>query len=205
MDAMEKRIKDAMADSIRVKVELFGNPSTIDVVARMATSMIEIYRGGGKLLIAGNGGSAADAQHFAAEITCQYKLERKARPALALHCDTSALTAWGNDKSFKTAFARQVEAHGRKGDGLVLISTSGNSEDLLYATEMGRVMELHTFGLLGRDGGKLSGLRLCDEEIIVRSNDTPRIQESHIMIIHMLCEELDRFFYAQDQGAPVKL
>ncbi len=201
MNEMKKRIEDAVLDSVCTKWRSLGRGSTIDLIARMALSMIGIYQNGGKLLIAGNGGSAADAQHFAAEITCQYKLDRKARPALALHSDTSALTAWANDHSFKTAFQRQVEAHGKASDGLVLISTSGNSEDLLYAAGAGRSLGLRTFGLLGRDGGKLSELRLCDEVIIVRSSDTPRIQESHITIIHLLCEELDRFFYAVDQSA----
>jgi D-sedoheptulose 7-phosphate isomerase len=199
MNEIEMRIRDAVEESIALRQRLLANGSTIGGAAQMATSMIDLYRGGGKLLIAGNGGSAADAQHFAAEITCQYKLDRKGRAALALHTDTSALTAWGNDKSFKTFFSRQVEAHGRAGDGLVVISTSGNSENLLYAAGKARTLGIKVFGLLGRDGGKLYRLRLCDEYMVVHSDDTPRIQECHIMFIHTLCEELDQFFFAEDQ------
>lgn len=200
MNALKTRVIEAIRDSIRVKEEILTSDAIIEAVARMATSMIQIYENGGKLLIAGNGGSAADSQHFAAEITCQYKLNRKGRAALALHTDTSALTAWANDKNFKTFFSRQLEAHGRRGDALVVISTSGNSENLLYAAEKARMLGIKVFGILGNDGGKLFGLRLCDEEIIVPSLDTPRIQESHIMLIHMLCEELDRHFFAEDQS-----
>ncbi len=199
MNAIETRIQDSVQDSIAVKQKLLASGSVISAAAQMAISMIDVYRNGGKLLIAGNGGSAADAQHFAAEITCQYKLDRKGRAALALHTDTSALTAWGNDRSFKTVFSRLVEAHGRAGDGLVVISTSGNSENLLCAAERARMFGIKVFGLLGRDGGKLYGLRLCDEYVVVPSDDTPRIQECHIMLIHTLCEELDRFFFTEDQ------
>lgn len=194
------RMIEAVTDSIRVRQRLLEDAQLMTSIEQMASAMVEIYRQGGKLLIAGNGGSAADAQHFAAEITCQYKLKRKGRPALALHCDTSAITAWGNDYAFKSFFARQVEAYGVKGDGVVLITTSGNSENLVEAAEAARTKGIHTFGLLGRDGGELVKGSHCDQSVIVPSEDTPRIQECHIMLIHMLCEELDKAFYAQDQA-----
>ncbi len=200
MEEIIKRIDKAFAESANVRKRLFESPSHVEVLAQMAASMITIYRNGGKLLIAGNGGSAADAQHFAAEITCQYMVKRKARPAIALHTDTSALTAWGNDYSYESAFTRLLEAHGNAGDGIVLITTSGNSRNLVAAAERARELGIRTFGLLGRDGGTLVERGLCDETVIVPSSETPRIQECHVMVIHMLCEELDRAFLEEDES-----
>ncbi len=194
----EDAIKTAFEDSIRTKKLVVGDINQIRAIERIAEELISVYRKQGKLLIAGNGGSAADAQHFAAEITCQFMLKRKARPALALHSDTSALTAWGNDHSFETAFARQVEAHGVAGDALFVISTSGNSENLILAAQAARDKGMRVFGLLGKNGGKLSELGLCHEQIIVPSFETPRIQECHILLIHILCEILDKSFALED-------
>ncbi len=191
-------IRESIEKSVRVKNRLLHDDSALNTVSRMAEKLVYVYEGGRKTLIAGNGGSAADAQHFAAEITCQFLAKRKARPALALHCDTSALTAWGNDHSFTSAFARQVEAHGCAGDVLVVISTSGNSGNLVEAAEMAHTRGLFVFGLLGRDGGELHKRRLCDEAIIVPSDETPHIQECHIMLIHILCDFLDQHFVLAD-------
>jgi D-sedoheptulose 7-phosphate isomerase len=193
------QIKASIQEAIEVRQKMLGNDEFLARIAEMASAMVEIYKDGGKLLIVGNGGSAADAQHFAAEIVCQYKVQRQGRPAIALHTDTSAMTAWGNDVSFADFFARGVEAHGRKGDGLVLITTSGNSENLLRAARVARENGIRTFGLLGRDGGALHRESLCDVEVIIPSSDTPRIQECHIMVIHMLCAVLDQFFEEDDK------
>ncbi len=181
-------------ESIAVKEKILNDEVFLGTLHEMIQELTEVYQRGGKILIAGNGGSASDAQHFAAEITCQYKEIRKGYPALALHTDTSAITAWGNDKSFDTVFARQVEAHGKAGDVLIVISTSGNSGNLIRAAEQAHTEDIRVFGLLGKDGGKLLSQNLCDKALIVPSSDTPRIQESHILLIHIICDALDHFF-----------
>ena len=190
-------IESAVTESIKVKKKLLEDAQTLASLEAISHALVDAYKESKKLLIAGNGGSAADAQHFAAEITCQYMLERKGRPAIALHCDTSAMTAWGNDISFETHFGRKVDALGVEGDALFLISTSGNSKNLIHAAEVAKEKGIKVFGLLGRDGGKL--LDHCDEAIVVPSQETPRIQESHIMIIHIICDALDKFFYESDK------
>ncbi len=141
---------------------------------------------GGKILICGNGGSAADSQHFAAELTGRYMKERRALAGIALSTDTSALTAIGNDYGFENVFSRQVEALGKKDDLLVLISTSGNSPNLLSAAKKANELGLTTFALLGKDGGKLK--KIVQKYLVVPSDSTPRIQEMHIMVIHIVCE-----------------
>jgi D-sedoheptulose 7-phosphate isomerase len=191
-------MKDHIQASISVKEKIRSDTEFLTELERSILVLTNLYKNGGKILIAGNGGSAGDAQHFAAEITCQYKETRKGRPAIALHTDTSALTAWGNDKSFDLFFERQVEALGVKGDVLVLISTSGNSKNLVVAAEKARSMGITTVGLLGRDGGVLAKEKLCDYVLVVPSFDTPHIQESHIMLIHIICEALDAFFVELD-------
>ncbi len=141
-----------------------------------------IIAGGGKLLICGNGGSAADAQHFAAELIGRYESERPAFPAIALTTDTSILTAVGNDYGFADLFARQVQGLGRPGDGLIAISTSGNSENVIRAVAMARQKGMFTIGLLGRDGGKLK--EIADTAVVITVPKTARIQEAHIFILH---------------------
>lgn len=190
---------DQIRESIQVKERLLASKESREAVYAIIAECIQVYKRGGKLLIAGNGGSAADAQHFAAEVTCQYKATRKGRPAIALHTDTSALTAWSNDKSFKNFFARQIEALGTQKDMLLVISTSGNSPNLIEAVEKAREMGIHTSALLGRTGGALYERGVVDTAVIVPSENTPRIQECHIMIIHIICEALDTFFVQQDQ------
>ena len=140
---------------------------------------------GGKLMICGNGGSAADSQHIAAEFTGRFIKDRKPLAALALSTDTSALTCIGNDYSFNEVFSRQVLGLGRQDDCLIVISTSGNSENCIRAVNSAKTLGIYTVGLLGRDGGKLSSL--CDSSIIVKSNTTARIQEAHILIGHTIC------------------
>ncbi|MFC3847773.1 D-sedoheptulose 7-phosphate isomerase [Helicobacter baculiformis] len=157
-----------------------------------ALLLIEALKEGNKVLICGNGGSAADAQHFAAELTGRYKRERAGLPAIALSTDTSALTAIANDYGYPRVFARQVEALGRQGDYLVGISTSGNSENVLLALQRGKELGLSTLGLSGHQGGKMRAL--CDCHLVVPSTDTPRIQEMHILIIHLLCDAIERAF-----------
>lgn len=162
-------------------------------IADMASLLAETFRSGGKLLVMGNGGSAADSQHFAAEIVGRFKLERKALPAVALSCDTSILTAIGNDYGFDTVFRRQVEALAVSGDVVVGISTSGNSPNVQAALELARERGCRTIGLLGRDGGSIKPL--CDLALVVPSFDTPRVQEGHITIIHIVCDLVERALF----------
>ncbi len=145
-----------------------------------------------QILIAGNGGSAADAQHFAAELVGRFIKERKSLPAIALTTDTSILTAVGNDYGFDKIFERQVMAHGGKGDIFIGISTSGNSENIINAVKAAKQKEMITICLLGNNGGILTNT--SDYSIIIPSNKTPRIQELHTAIIHIICEEIDKLF-----------
>jgi D-sedoheptulose 7-phosphate isomerase len=147
-------------------------------------------QGGNKLLIAGNGGSAADAQHFAGELVGKFLKERKAFAALSLATDTSVLTSWSNDVGFDTVFSRQVEALGKSGDVLIVISTSGNSKNLIEAAKTAGAMGLRRVGLLGNAGGALK--ELCDTAIIVPSDSTPAIQQVHEIVFHAICEEVER-------------
>jgi D-sedoheptulose 7-phosphate isomerase len=145
----------------------------------------QTLRKGGKILLCGNGGSAADSQHLAAELTGRFINDRRPLAAIALSTDTSALTCIGNDYSFGEVFARQVEGLGRKEDLLIAISTSGNSVNVIRAIEEAKKLEMYTVGLLGRDGGKLRAI--CNHSIVVPSQVTARIQECHILIGHTLC------------------
>ncbi len=142
-----------------------------------------------KILICGNGGSAADAQHIAAEIVGRYKKERRGLPAIALSTDTSILTAISNDYGYKRVFARQIEALANKGDLLIAISTSGNSKNIINAIKSAKSQGCRTIGLSGNDGGKMDDL--CDINIVVPSSDTPRIQEMHILIGHIISQAID--------------
>jgi D-sedoheptulose 7-phosphate isomerase len=156
---------------------------TLDILDRAV-------RSGGKLLLFGNGGSAADAQHIAAELIVRYQADRAAISAIALTTDTSTLTACGNDMGFDALFERQIEALGRKGDAAVAISTSGNSANVLRGLDRARAMGLKTVGLTGGTGGKMRSA--CDAVIVVPSTVTARIQELHGLIGHMLCKALEQ-------------
>jgi D-sedoheptulose 7-phosphate isomerase len=142
----------------------------------------------------GNGGSAADAQHFVAEIVGRFKLERRGLPAIALSTDTSILTAIGNDYGFDKVFSRQVEALASPGDLVIGISTSGNSPNVLLALQLARQAGCSTVGLLGKDGGSIKDV--CDLALVVPTNDTPRVQEGHITIIHIVCDLLEKALFA---------
>ena len=155
------------------------------LIGQIASVVAGAVRKGGKVLICGNGGSAADTQHIAAELVGRFKKERRAIAALALTTDTSILTALGNDYGFDRIFARQVEAHGRKGDVLIAISTSGSSPNILNAVNMAREMGLTTIGLLGLDGGAIKPI--CDLALVIEDMDTPRVQEMHILAAHIIC------------------
>ncbi|NVJ54202.1 MAG: D-sedoheptulose 7-phosphate isomerase [Campylobacteraceae bacterium] len=151
--------------------------------------IVETLKNGNKVLFFGNGGSAADAQHIAAELTGRYKTERRGLPGIALTTDTSALTAIGNDYGYDRVFDRQVEALALKGDLLFGISTSGNSKNVINAFKVGEKLGCKIVGMSGRDGGEMS--KYCDVNLVVPSDDTPRIQEMHILFGHTICQIID--------------
>jgi len=150
---------------------------------------VEVLKNGNKILLCGNGGSASDAQHIAAELTGRYKTERRGLAGIALNTDTSALTAIGNDYGYDRIFDRQVEALVREGDLLIGISTSGNSLNVLSALLLAKDMGAKTIGLTGKGGGKMN--YACDINLVVPSDDTPRIQEMHILLGHTMCQIID--------------
>jgi D-sedoheptulose 7-phosphate isomerase len=181
-----KELKDHQHLIQKVIDQLSGD---IEVGCEMISNAI---KNGNKVLLAGNGGSAADAQHIAAELSGRFVKERRALPGIALTTDTSALTAIANDYGYAHVFSRQVEALARPGDLFIGISTSGNSQGILNAFEAAAKLKCKTLGLSGRDGGKMNGL--CDLNIVVPSDVTARIQEMHILIGHILCKAVDELF-----------
>jgi len=181
---MKELIEKLILDSIRVKELLLKGQ--VPNIERAASEIIKSFKAGGKLLVFGNGGSAADSQHIAAELVGRFKKERKALAAIALTTNTSTLTALANDYSYEITFSRQIEALGNGNDVALAISTSGNSRNVIDAIKKAKSLSLMTIGLIGGDGGGLK--RECDIAIVVPSDDTPRIQESHIAIGHILCQ-----------------
>lgn len=187
----EEKIRAMAGESLDAKRRFFDQSSWD--VARAAQMIIESVRAGGKLLIFGNGGSAADAQHIAAELAFKMGREREALPALALTTDTSLLTAISNDRSFDFVFARQIQAIGRRGDIALAISTSGNSPNVVEAVKQARELEIKTIGLLGAGGGKVAAM--VDLPLVVPHRETPRIQEVHIAASHIICQLIEDELY----------
>lgn len=184
---MENLVRSLAESSLETKREFFA--AHAGLVVRLAEVMIESLRAGGKILVFGNGGSAADAQHIAGELVNRFHFDRPALAAIALTTDSSVITSVGNDSSFDYVFSRQIEALGRAGDVALGISTSGNSPNVIEAMKSAKHLEIRTAGLLGRDGGRLA--RLVDLPIIVEHKSTPRIQEVHITIAHIVCELIE--------------
>jgi D-sedoheptulose 7-phosphate isomerase len=187
---MKDLLLQHVEDAITLKRTFFAQE--MDHILAQAADMAERLKRGCRILVCGNGGSAADAQHFAAELSGRYVKERRALAGIALTVDTSALTAIGNDYGYDQVFSRQVEALGRPGDLLVGISTSGNSPNVVLAVEAAKKLGMRTLGLLGRDGGKLK--TLADDALVVPSPVTARIQEIHLMTYHFWCEAIDTHF-----------
>lgn len=178
------KITASIRESIAVKEAVLKSlTAQIGSAAHMITASVKST---GKVLVFGNGGSAADSQHIAAELVGRFKKERKAIAAISLTTDTSILTALGNDYGYQSIFSRQVEAIGRPGDVAFGISTSGNSPNVIAALEKARSIGMKTIGMTGKGGGKMS--KCCDVLIAIPSDDTPRVQESHIMIAHIICD-----------------
>lgn len=188
------RVREILLESADVKRALAEEAGA--AIAAAASLVAETFARGGKLLLFGNGGSAADAQHLAGELTGRFRRERDALPAIALTANTSDLTAIGNDYAFDRVFSRLVAAYGREGDAVLAISTSGNSPNVLEAVREARHRGLRSIGLTGRGGGKLAPA--VDVAIVVPSADTQRIQESHIAVGHVLCELVEEALFASD-------
>jgi len=163
--------------------------SMIPDILKATELIVNTLQNGNKVLLCGNGGSAADAQHIAAELTGRYKSDRRGLPGIALTTDTSALTAISNDFGYDRVFDRQVEALANEGDLLIGISTSGNSANILSALVLAKELGCTTLGMSGKGGGKMNDT--CDLNLVIPSNDTPRIQEMHILIGHILCQAVD--------------
>ena len=189
-------LQSQVAASIALKRRWVAQPRLLKQLLALAEAAVAVFQNGGRLLLAGNGGSAADAQHVAGELVGRFMRERAALPALALSTDTSILTALGNDYAFKIVFARQVEAQGRRGDMLLGISTSGNSANVVEALKTARARGLITAGLTGRGGGKMAPW--CDHCIRIPSRDTPRVQESMLLLEHMLCGLIEDGMFGPD-------
>lgn len=187
---MIEEIKNQLEESIRVKSSFSSD--LISEIEKAALKIISCIENGGKILIAGNGGSAADSQHFAAELVSKFQRERRGLPAISLTTNTSILTSIGNDYEYSRIFARQIEALGHKEDIFFAISTSGNSMNILEGIKEARNKSIFVIGLSGESGGGMKDI--CDLILKVPSNDTPRIQESHILIIHVICYLVEKHF-----------
>lgn len=186
---MKERITSVLTEQ-KNNIEQLMNSDYTDRLERVVNKIVNSIIKGGKILIAGNGGSAADAQHFAAEIVGRFVLERKGYPAIALTTDTSILTAVGNDYGYDSVFSRQVEALGNKNDIFIGISTSGNSKNIVNAIGKAKAIGMCTIGMTGRDGGKMK--ELCDELMNFNYSETARVQEHHLMTYHLICEFVEK-------------
>ncbi len=190
------RIIESIKESIEVKQAILSSSVLISEIRKVAVACISAYSRGNKVLFCGNGGSAADAQHLAAELSGRFYYDRAPLPAEALHANSSFLTAVANDYSFADVYERAVRASGKKGDILIGLSTSGNSENICRAMKTAREIGILTVGLTGETGGKMK--EYCDYLINIPSNDTPRIQESHILVGHIICEQIESSLFPKE-------
>jgi D-sedoheptulose 7-phosphate isomerase len=192
---MKQYIREQITASYETKQKLLADESLVSLIAEVAQKCVEVYRNDKKTLLAGNGGSAADAQHIAAELVGRYGFDRPSISSIALTTDTSCLTAIGNDYGYDKVFSRQLEGVGNAGDLFIGISTSGNSQNIINAFESAASKGITTVALVGRDGGRMA--KLADYALIVPSDSTPRIQESHILIGHILCDIIEKELFGE--------
>ena len=190
---MNEKIKKIISESVNVKNKLLQDEMILKTVEEVASRMVAALKNGNRIYFCGNGGSAADAQHLAAEFSGRFYIDRDALPAEALHCNSSYITAVGNDYGYDLVYARLIKGIGNKGDFLVGISTSGNSVNIIKAFEVAREKGIHTVGFTGASGGKMK--ELSDHLVNVPSSDTPRIQESHIMLGHIICQLVEEQYF----------
>ena len=191
----EEIVIQRFQDSIAVKEQNIRDTVLISTVVRIAEELARVIKNGGKLILCGNGGSASDALHFAGEIVGRFERERSAWSAVVLNSDVASMTAIANDYGFDEVFARQAEGHVREGDLFIGISTSGNSENVLRAVKVAKEKGAITAAFLGKDGGKIKDL--VDYPIIIKCSSTARVQESHICIIHIICELVESILTGQ--------
>jgi D-sedoheptulose 7-phosphate isomerase len=190
---MQNKINGIIAESIEVKNKVLADKKMLQTIEQIVSDMVSALRNGNRVYFCGNGGSAADAQHLAAEFSGRFYIDRDALPAEALHCNTSYLTAVANDYSYDVIYARLIKGIGSPGDFLVGLSTSGNSTNIIKAFEVCREKKIKTVGFTGETGGKMKDL--SDYLINVPSTNTPRIQESHIMLGHIICELVEEQYF----------
>ncbi|MGE5329791.1 MAG: SIS domain-containing protein [Deltaproteobacteria bacterium] len=190
-DYINYQIKEAL----NIKQIIHKDESFSKLIESICEEAVNVYKSGKKILLAGNGGSAGDAQHMAAEIVNKFYFDREGLPAIALTTNTSILTAIGNDYGYENIFARQIQAYGIEGDMFIGISTSGNSPNIIKALEECKKKKIVTVGLTGSSGGNM--LELCDYCIRVQSEETPRIQETHILIGHIICSVIEKAIFGK--------
>lgn len=194
-DHFNMRVFSEIQQSVSELVQLEDNllqRKYLQIIQKMGDKIISTIKAGNKLLIAGNGGSASQAEHFTSELVNKYVLTRKGLPAVALTTDSSIITSVSNDYGYEEVFSRQIQSLGKKDDLFLAISTSGNSANIIQGLKSARAKGLVTLALLGRNGGKAK--KLCDLSLIVPAYNTPRIQECHLLVIHIFCGMIDRYF-----------
>lgn len=199
---MLQKVKETLKQSVMLKLQIIDNKELIGEIINISKELIYLFKKEHKVLFCGNGGSAADAQHLATELSGRFYLDRAPLFAEALSVNSSFLTAVGNDYNFDTIFARAVEAKGREGDALIAISTSGNSKNVIRAIKAARKKNMLTIGLTGESGGDM--VSLCDYLIKIPSTDTPRIQEAHILVGHIICELVEAALFEEKKVEEVK-
>ncbi len=190
---MQQQISSIVEASIAVKQQILSSPELIARIEQVTALIIKAFENGNKVLFCGNGGSAADAQHLAAEFSGRFYFDRDPLPSEALHCNSSYMTAVANDYGYDVVYSRMIKGMGRPGDVLVGLSTSGNSVNIIKAMEQAREIGMINVGLTGVGGGKMK--EICDHLINVPSSDTPRIQESHIMVGHIICQLVEAHLF----------
>lgn len=191
-EKMKKNIEISLKETAENFADFASDKKNIKLIEQISNIIASAFESGNKVLICGNGGSTTDAMHFAEELTGRFRKERRALPAIAL-TDSSHITCVANDYGFEEIFARGVEAYGREGDVLIAISTSGNSQNIINVVKKAAEMKMITFGLLGKDGGKLNGK--CDLQLIASGKTTDRIQEIHIAVLHIIIETIERILF----------
>ncbi len=190
---MTEKIKKIIEASINVKQQVLKNEELISTIEKVVDVIVKAFQSGNHVYFCGNGGSAADAQHLAAEFSGRFYIDRKALPSEALHCNPSYLTAVANDYGYDVVYSRMIDGIGQEGDVLVGLSTSGNSKNIVNAFEKAREKKIVTVGFTGENGG---GMRSCSDHLInIPSTDTPRIQESHIMAGHIICQLVEEKYF----------
>jgi len=194
---LKQFIEKQVNDSINVKRSILENNEILKLVSKISLEIIKAYKNGNKVLIAGNGGSAADAQHMAGELVSRFYFDRPGLPAISLTTDSSIITAIGNDYSYNRIFSRQIESNGQSGDIFIGISTSGNSKNIIEALVQSKKQGIINIGLTGKDGGTMK--HQCDYCVCVPSKETPRVQESHLLIEHIICSIVEEELFGKNK------